>query len=64
MLICNRAYMDGKRIMCKVSGMGCAHVHFCALTMKWSQTDSALDCPGREDHGKNNETGAEHTAEV
>lgn len=64
MLICEKSYMNGKRIMCKESGVGCAHVHYCGLTMKWSQTDGAEKCPGRFTDGKNNATGAEHSAEV
>lgn len=55
MLICKEAYMDGRKIMCKVSGITCAHVRYCGLTMKWHQTDGAYDCPGREQGNKGNQ---------
>lgn len=50
MLVCEKAYVKGKKIMCQVSEMPCAHVKFCQLTGKWRQTDMAQNCPGR---GKN-----------
>lgn len=64
MLICKKAYMKDRKIMCKVSGITCAHVRYCGLTMRWSQTDSAYTCPGRDDDGEDNPTGAEHSAEI
>lgn len=43
MLICNQAYMDGKKIMCK-RGNICVHVRYCAVSMKYYQTDNAKEC--------------------
>lgn len=48
MLICEKAFMRGRHIMCRVSGNRCAHVKLCQLTGKFRQTDSAAKCPGRE----------------
>ena len=39
-----------KRIICKVSGMLCAHQYFCEVVSKFRQLDSAKDCPGRSDN--------------
>ena len=64
MLICDEAYMDGRNIKCKVSGITCAHIRYCGLTMKWHQTDGAYDCPGREQNGQRDKTGEEHTSAV
>ena len=47
MLICEKAFMKGKNIMCNVSGNRCAHVKLCQLTGKFRQTESAAQCPGR-----------------
>lgn len=47
MLICEKAFVKNKKIMCEVSGMSCAHVRFCQLTGKYRQTDNAKKCPGR-----------------
>lgn len=47
MLICEKAFMNGKNIMCRISGNRCAHVKLCQLTGKFRQTESAKDCPGR-----------------
>lgn len=52
MLICKKAYRKpgdkrGK-IMCKVSGMVCAHSYYCDLVNKYRQLESAKRCPGKE----------------
>lgn len=48
MLLCDKAYLDGKRkpqkILCKVSGSACAHQRYCAVSMKYYQTDNAKKC--------------------
>lgn len=52
MLICEKAYIrkDDKRrmIMCRVSGMVCAHVYYCDVVRRFRQKPSAANCPGRE----------------
>ena len=54
LLICPHAYRknNGRRgkIMCKKSGILCAHQYYCGLSMKFKQTDGAKDCPGRENN--------------
>lgn len=56
MLICPKAHRkDGDRrgkIMCKVSGLPCAHQFFCSVSMKYKQLDSAKDCPGRSENAE------------
>lgn len=63
-LVCDKGYFKGKRIFCKVSGMGCAHVRYCGMTLRWSQTDAAKNCLGRLNDGKNNETDAGYSGDV
>lgn len=57
LLICEHAYRKNNdrrgKIMCKKSGILCAHQYYCGLSMKFKQTDGAKTCPGREDNGKN-----------
>lgn len=55
MLICNQAYMDGKKIMCK-RGNICVHVRYCAVSMKYYQTDNAKECVMRYEDGKKHQT--------
>lgn len=55
MLICNQAYMDGKTIMCK-RGNICVHVRYCAVSMKYYQTDNAKECVMRYEDGKKHQT--------
>lgn len=65
LLVCDKGYFKGRRIMCKVSGIGCAHVRYCGMTMRWSQTDSAKDCIGRFENGtNNNETDTGYSGDV
>lgn len=56
MLICPDAYRKpgDKRqaVMCKVSGMACAHQYYCEVVSKFRQLDSAKNCPGRRDNAK------------
>lgn len=56
LLICPKAYRKNGdkrgKIMCRVSGIVCAHSYFCELVSKWRQTDEAKDCPGRSYDGK------------
>ena len=51
MLVCEKAYKEGRRgkVMCRVSGLPCAHQYFCNVSMKYKQLDSAKDCPGRSE---------------
>lgn len=55
-LYCHDAYYKPgdkrKAIMCKVSGMTCAHQYFCEVVSKFRQLDSAKDCPGRSENAK------------
>ncbi len=52
MLICKKAYrMNGDKrgkIMCKDSGLVCAHAYYCDLANKYRQLESAKNCPGKE----------------
>lgn len=56
MLICNQAFMDGKKIMCKQTDNICVHVRYCAVSMKYYQTDNAKDCVMRYEDGKKHQT--------
>ena len=55
MLICPDAYRKPgdkrKAVMCKVSGLACAHQYFCQLTGQFKQLDRAKKCPGRSENG-------------
>lgn len=55
MLICEKAYRKGGdrrgKIMCKDSGIVCAHSYYCDLVSKYRQLDSAKNCPGRKKDG-------------
>ena len=55
-LSCRHAYRKNGdkrgKIMCKVSGLLCAHQYYCEVVSKWRQLDSARDCPGRSEDGK------------
>ena len=55
LLICEKAYRTEKRgkIYCTESKMPCAHSYYCAPAARYKQFDSAKDCPGRENDGKN-----------
>lgn len=55
MLICNKAYMDGKKIMCKQTNNICVHVRYCAVSMKYYQTDNAKECVMKEDKNERTE---------
>lgn len=56
MLICEKAYFRNndqrEKIMCKVSGLLCAHSYYCQHVMKYRQLSSAKTCPGRENGNK------------
>lgn len=59
MLLCNEAFVEGKKpqkIKCKKTGSICVHVRYCAVSMKYYQTDNAKECVMRCNDGKNNET--------
>lgn len=45
-LICNDVEIRGKnkQIWCKHTGEPCAHVRYCAVAMKYYQTDKAKVC--------------------
>lgn len=51
-LICNKAYYDGRLIKCRETGIGCAHVRYCDMKMKWIQTDNAKQCPANKEGSK------------
>lgn len=48
MLICDKAYMQKKKIWCRVMDMPCAHVRYCAISDKYYQTDIAKKCKARD----------------
>lgn len=55
--ICNECDLIGKRvkqIWCKITGEPCLHVRYCAVSMKYYQTDAAALCKLRKDkdHGE------------
>lgn len=51
-MYCEKAtYKDGnpkKYIMCRDSGMICAHSYFCDVVRRYRQLESAQRCPGRD----------------
>lgn len=52
MLICKKAYRKNGdkrgKIMCKDSGLVCAHSYYCDLVNRYRQLESAKNCPGKE----------------
>ena len=58
MLICEHAFVKDekpKKIYCRKAGL-CVHVRYCALSMKYYQTDNAKECVMRYEDGKNDKT--------
>lgn len=54
-MICNECELIGrkpKQIWCKLTGVPCMHVRYCAVSMKYYQTDDAARCKAREKYGK------------
>lgn len=54
-LLCNECELRGKRIKqlwCKLTGEPCMYVRYCAVSMKYYQTDDAARCKAREKNGK------------
>lgn len=54
-LVCNEGELRGKKpkqIWCKLTGTPCMHVRYCAVSMKYYQTDDAARCKVRERYGK------------
>lgn len=55
-LLCPEAFRKNGdkrgKIMCKVSGLLCAHQYYCEVVSKYRQLDGAKTCPGRSDNGK------------
>ncbi len=60
MVLCNDCNVVGKtkQIWCKLTGEPCMHVRYCAVSMKYYQTDAAAKCKVRVKYGKNNEADA------
>lgn len=57
-MICNECEIVGKsrQIWCKNTKCPCMHVRYCAVSMKYYQTDAAAHCKARtQNNGKNNE---------
>lgn len=50
LLLCDKAYRTDRRgkIMCKVSGILCAHQYYCAPANRFKHLNTAADCPGKE----------------
>lgn len=53
MLICDKAYIKQgqkpQKIYCRaLDGGPCAHVRYCAVSMKYYQTDAAKNCLAKE----------------
>lgn len=59
MLLCDQAILEGTRkpqkIICEKLGGPCVHVRYCAVSMKYYQTDAALKCLARDDKTKQSE---------
>ena len=54
-LVCNECDLIGrkpKKIWCRIINGPCMHVRYCAVSMKYYQTDDAARCKAREQHGK------------
>lgn len=53
-LHCNECEIAGKnhQIWCKITGNPCGHVRYCAVSMKYYQTDAAKKCKARQTNGK------------
>lgn len=52
-LLCPLAYRrDGptKPIICKVSGILCAHQFWCDMAVEFKHHPAAAKCPGQEEH--------------
>lgn len=65
-MYCEDAFIQDRKILCRQSGITCAHVHFCGITMKWSQTEAAKICPGNPErkggqHGTAGKTAEKHS---
>lgn len=43
-LLCDKVEMHGAQIWCKVTDMPCGHQRYCAVSMKYYQTDNAKKC--------------------
>lgn len=53
-LVCNNATVQGKtkQIWCDFTKQPCMHVRYCAVSMKYYQTDAAAKCKVRAKNGK------------
>ena len=56
MLICDKASIKGRMVMCSVLNDICIFGRFCTLSRKCFQDDGAFKCKLRCKDGKNNET--------
>ena len=66
-LLCDQAYRKGKhdKIMCKVSGILCAHQFWCDISVEYKHFPAAAECPGKEEKdGEKPETGAFSTDKI
>lgn len=43
-LLCNDCQIRDRRIWCNHTGQPCGHVRYCAVSMKYYQTDNAKNC--------------------
>ena len=62
-LLCPQAYRrDGKRkpIICKVSGILCAHQYWCDMSVEYKHPPDAAACPGQEEEDGKRETDQKH----
>lgn len=62
-LLCNDAIVKGKtrQIWCEHTNEPCLHVRYCAVSMRYYQTDAAASCKVRLDDGKKNKTDADYS---
>jgi len=60
MVLCDECTVVGKtrQIWCEITGNPCLHVRYCAVSMKYYQTDAAAKCKVRKQNGaEDNEAG-------
>ena len=67
MLVCNKGEMRGrkpKQIWCSVTELPCGYTRYCAVSMKYYQTDDAIRCKARTCDGKETGRNADTDADV
>ena len=62
-LLCNDATLIGKtkQIWCDHTKQPCLHTRYCAVSMKYYQTDAAMRCKVKEKENERHETDADNS---